>query len=349
MIALICFVLAVLASPFKSNIRLEAENAVLRHQLIVLRRKLKGRARLTNNDRWFFVQLYRWFPSILPVLMIIRPETLVRWHRASFRRYWRWKSCRRGGRPQIETELRALIRQMSTENFLWGAPRIHGELLKLGFSVAQSSVAKYMVKRRGPPSQEWRTFLRNHAPDIAAMHLFVVPTIGFKLLYGFVILRLDRRDLVWIGVTTNPTAEWVARQITEAFPWDDAPRFMIRDRHRIYGTVVTRRLRAMGIRDKPTAPASPWQNRFAERLIGSIRRECLDHIIVLGKEHLRRILKLCGLLQRRENASVIEQGCACLSPGSAIRHHKFARHTGRTSSSIRSDLDFRYTHPRRFN
>jgi hypothetical protein len=231
-----------------------------------LRRKLKGRARLTNNDRWFFVQLYRWFPSILPVLMIIRPETLVRWHRAGFRRYWRWKSRRRGGRPQIEIELRALIRQMSTENLLWGAPRIHGELLKLGFSVAQSSVAKYMVKRRGPPSQEWRTFLRNHAPDIAAMDLFVVPTIGFKLLYGFVILRLDRRDLVWIGVTTNLTAEWVARQITEAFPWDDAPGYMIRDRDRIYGTVVTRRLRAMGIRDKPTAPASPWQNGEAAAL-----------------------------------------------------------------------------------
>jgi hypothetical protein len=229
MIGLLCFVLAVLASPFKSNIRLEAENAVLRHQVIVLRRKLKGRVRLTNNDRWFFVQLYRWFPSILPVLMIIRPETLVGWHRAGFRRYWRWKSRRRGGRPQIETELRALIRQMSTENLLWGAPRIHGELLKLGFSVAQSSVAKYMVKRRGPPSQEWRTFLRNHAPDIAAMDLFVVPTIGFKLLYGFVIIRLDRRDLVWIGVTTNPTAEWVARQITGAFPWDGAPRYMIRD------------------------------------------------------------------------------------------------------------------------
>src|SRR6195256_4042578 len=291
MIALICFVLAVLASPFKSNIRLEAENAVLRHQLIVLRRKLKGRARLRNNDRWFFVQLYRWFPSILPVLMIIRPETLVRWHRAGFRRYWRWKLRRRGGRPPIETELRALIRQMSTENLLWGAPRIHGELLKLGFEVAQSSVAKYMVKRRGPPSQGWRTFLRNHAPDIAAMDLFVVQTIGFKLLYGFVILRLDRRDLVWIGVTTNPTAEWGARQITEAFPWDGAPRYMIRDRDRIYSTVVTRRLRAMGIRDKPIAPASPWQNGFAERLIGSIRRECLDHIIVLGEEHLRRILK----------------------------------------------------------
>src|SRR6266853_2267161 len=291
MIGLLCFVVAVLASPFKSKIRLEAENAALRHQLVVLRRKLKGRARLTSNDRWFFVQLYRWFPSILPAVMIIRPETLVRWHRAGFRRYWRWRSRRRGGRPPIEAELRALIRQMSRENLLWGAPRIHGELLKLGFELAQSSVAKYMVKHRGPPSQGWRTFLRNHAPDIAAMDLFVVQTIGFELLYGFVIVRIDRRDLVWINVTTNPTAEWIARQITEAFPWDAAPGYMIRDRDRIYGAVVTRRLRAMGIRDKPAAPASPWQNGFAERLIGSIRRECLDHVIVSSEAHLRRILK----------------------------------------------------------
>jgi len=220
MVALIWFVLTVLASPFKSKSRLEAENTALRHQLIVLRRKVRGRARLSNNDRWFFVQLYRWFPSILQVLTIIRPETLVSWHRAGFRRYWRWKSRSRGGRPQIETELRGLIRQMSMENLLWGAPRIHGELLKLGFEVAQSTVAKYMVKRRGWPSQGWRTFLRNHAPDVAAMDLFVVPTIGFDLLYAFIIVRLDRRDLVWINVTTNPTAEWVARQITEAFPWD---------------------------------------------------------------------------------------------------------------------------------
>jgi transposase InsO family protein len=291
MIGLLYFVQAMLASPFKSKMRLEAENAVLRHQLIVLQRKVRGRAHLTNNDRWFFVQMYRWFPSILKVVTIIEPETLVRWHRAGFRRYWRWKSRSRGGRPQIDVELRTLIRRMSIENLLWGAPRIHGELLKLGFSVAQSTVATYMVRRRGSPSQGWWTFLRNHAPDIIAMDLFVVLTIGFKLLYGFVIVRLHRRDLVWINVTTNPTAEWVARQITEAFPWDGAPRYMIRDRDRIYGTVVTRRLRAMGIRDKPTSPASPWQNGFAERLIGSIRRERVDHIIVLGETHLRRVLK----------------------------------------------------------
>ena len=180
---------------------------------------------------------------------------------------------------------------MSAENRLWGAPRIHGELLKLGFEISQSTVAKYMVRRRGPPSQGWRAFLRNHAPHIAAMDLFVVPTIGFALLYVFVIVRLDRRTLVWTNVTRHPTAEWIARQITGAFPWDEAPRYLIRDRDGVFGAVVTRRLRAMGIRDKPIAPASPWQNAFAERSIGSIRRECVDHLIVLGERHLRRILR----------------------------------------------------------
>jgi hypothetical protein len=175
MVRLLCFVFAILASPFKSKIRLEAENTALRHQLIVLRRQVRGRVRLTNNDHLLFVQLYRWFPSILKVLTIIRPETLIGWHRVGFRRYWRWKSRSRGGRPQIEADLRALIRWMNIENSLWGAPRIHGELLKLGIEVAQWTVAKYMVKRRGPPSQRWRTFLRNHAPEIAARDLFLAP------------------------------------------------------------------------------------------------------------------------------------------------------------------------------
>ena len=196
MFGLLCFLLALLASPFKSKSPLEGENAALRYQLVVLRRKMRGRVRLTNNDRWFLIQLYRWFPSIVQVVTVVQPGTLVRWHRAGFRCYWRWKSRPRGGRPQIETDLCALIRRMSIENPLWGAPRIHGELLKLGFEVAQSSVAKYMVKRRGLPSQGWRTFLRNHAPDIAPMDLFIVPTIGFDLFYAFVIVRLDRRELV---------------------------------------------------------------------------------------------------------------------------------------------------------
>src|SRR5271157_1392653 len=291
MIGLLCLFLALLTAQFKSKSRLEAENAALRHQFIVLRRKVPGRVRLTNNDRWFLIQLYRWFPAILYVVNIVQPETLVRWHRTGFRWYWHWKSRPRGGRPQIETELRALIRRMSVDNPLWGAPRIHGELLKLGFEVAQSSIAKYMVKRHGPPSQPWRTFLRNHAPDIAAMDLFVAPTIGFNLLYGFIVVRLARRRLVWVAVTTNPTADWIARQISEAFPWNDAPRYLIRDRDKVYGASVTHRMRAMGIRDEPIAPGSPWQNAFAERLIGSIRRECLDYLVVLGEAHLRRILR----------------------------------------------------------
>src|SRR5262249_48240395 len=228
MIALLCFVLNVLASPFKSKSRLEAENAALRRQVVGLRRiAVHRRVRLTNSDRMFFIRLYRWFPSVLKVITVIRPETLVRWHRAGFRCYWRWKSHSRG-RPQIDTELRALIRRMSVESPLWGAPRIHGELLKLGFEVAQSTVAKYMAKRR-PPSQGWRTFLRNHAPDIAAMDLFVVPTISFDLLYALVILRLGRRELVWVNITANPTADWIARQLTEAFPWEEAPGYLIRD------------------------------------------------------------------------------------------------------------------------
>jgi hypothetical protein len=207
MFALLRFFLALFSSLFKSKSRLEAENAALRRQLIVLQRKARGRVHFTNSDRLFLIQLYRWFPSVLKVITIIRPETVVRWHRTGFRHYWRWKSRRLGGRPQISAELRALIRRMSIENPLWGAPRIHGELLKLGFEVAQSSVAKYMVKRRGPPSQKWSTFLRNHLREVAAMDLFVVPTIGFDLLYAFVVIRLDRRALVWINVTTNPTAE----------------------------------------------------------------------------------------------------------------------------------------------
>jgi len=171
MIALLWVVLAILASPFKSKSRLEAENAALRRQLIVLRRNVHGRVRLTNNDRLFFVQLYRWFPSIRQVLTIVRPETLIRWHQAGFRCYWRWKSRSTGGRPRIESELRALIRRMSIENPLWGAPRIHGELLKLGFELAQSTVAKYMPKRRGPPSQGWRTFLRNRIGNITSQEI----------------------------------------------------------------------------------------------------------------------------------------------------------------------------------
>jgi transposase InsO family protein len=291
MVALLSFFLTLLTSPFRPMNRLEAENAALRHQLAVLQRKLGGRVQFTNSDRLFFILLYCWFPSILNAITIIRPETVVRWHRCGFRRYWRWKSRSLGGRPQIDAGLRALIRRISVENRLWGAPHIHGELLKLGFEVAQSTVAKYMAKGRDPSSQGWGTFLRNHAPHISAMDLFVVPTIGFNLLYVLVIVQLARRELVWVNVTAHPTAEWIARQLTEVFPWTEVPRYLLRDQDGIYGAAVTRRLRAMGIRDKPISPGSPWQNGFAERLIGSIRRECVDHTVVLGEAHLRRTLQ----------------------------------------------------------
>jgi transposase InsO family protein len=296
MVALLLLALNLAAALFKSKSRLEAENAALRQQLTVLRRNMHGRVRLTSGDRLFFAQLYRWFPSILRIITIVRPETLVRWHRAGFRRYWIWKSRLRGGRPPIGAELRALILRVSQENPLWGAPRIHGELLKLGFAVAQSTVARYVARRSyGPPGQSWASFVRNHAPQIAAMDLFVVPTIGFNLLYAFIIVRLARRELVWVNVTARPTAEWIARQITEAFPWNEAPRYLIRDGDAIYGTVVRRRLRSMGIRDKPISAGSPWQNCFAERLIGSIRRECVDHLVVFGERHLRQILRSYAL------------------------------------------------------
>ena len=179
MIGLLCLFLAALASPFKSKLRLEAENAALRHQLNVLGRSLHGRVRLTNHDRLFFIQLYRWFPAILRVLTIIRPETLVRWHRAGVRCYWRWKSRPQGGRPQIDTELRELIRRMSVENPLWGAPRIHGELLKLGIDIGETSVSKYLVRSRKPPSQTWRTFLANHLQSLVSIDFFTCPRFIF--------------------------------------------------------------------------------------------------------------------------------------------------------------------------
>src|SRR3979411_1842780 len=241
---------------FRSRASLAAEILVLRHQINIQRRHLPKRQTFSAMDRLIFAGLYRLAPTILNALAIMKPETVIEWHRIGFRSFWRWKSRRRGGRPTVPPEIRKLIREMSIANPLWGSPRIHGELLKLGIDLGQTSVAKYMVKRQGPPSQGWRTFLHNHADDIAAMDLLVVPTVGFDLLYAFVIVRLDRRDLVWINVTANPTAEWVARQITEAFPWDEAPRHLVRDRDRIYGTVVTWRSRVVGFPVSPFAPAS---------------------------------------------------------------------------------------------
>src|SRR3984957_3261328 len=281
---------SVLVLLFRSRVSLEAEILILRHQLNIQRRHLPKRLAFSAMDRLIFVGLYRLAPNTIKALTIVKPDTVIRWHRVGFRLYWRWKSKARGGRPTVPLEIRKLIREISIANPLWGAPRIHGELLKLGVDIGQTSVAKYMVKRRGPPSQGWRTFLHNHAPDIAAMDLFVVPTLSFHLLYGLLIMGHGRRHILWFGVTAHPTAEWIANQITEACGWEQAPRYLIRDRDSAYGEVFIRRLRSIGIRDRPTSPRSPWENGYAERLIGSIRRECLDHVVVFSERHLRHLL-----------------------------------------------------------
>jgi transposase InsO family protein len=257
--------------------------------LLVLSRRSPKRFRLRNIDRLILVWLCRLYPSMLDAVVIVKPETVLRWHRGGFRAYWRWKSWR-SGRPRIDRELRELIRRMSRENPLWGAPRIHGELLMLGIDVSESTVGRYMIRSGRPRSQGWKTFLRNQASGIASIDLFVVRTISFKLLYGLVILRHARRRLVRVAVTTNPTAEWIAGQVTEAFPWKEVPRHLLRDRDGAFGPAYTWRIRAMGIRDHPVA-RSPWQNGYVERLIGSTRRECLDHLMVFGEAHLRCILK----------------------------------------------------------
>ena len=281
---------SVLVGLFRSRASLVAEILVLRHQINIQRRHLPKRQTFSAIDRMVFVGLYRLFPKVCDALAIVKPSTIVRWHRAGFRSYWRWKSRRHVGRPIVAPEIRKLIREMSIANPLWGAPRIHGELLKLGIDVGQTSVAKYMARRRGSPSQGWKTFLHNHADGIAAIDLFVVPTISFRLLYGLLIMGHGRRQILWFGVTAHPTAEWIANQITEACGWEQPPRYLIRDRDGAYGEVFIRRLRSMGIRDRPTSPRSPWQNAYAERLIGSIRRECLDHVVVFGERHLRQVL-----------------------------------------------------------
>jgi hypothetical protein len=235
MLAFLTKLLLIIRSRLRSQARLQAEILILRQQLMVLGRKSPSRVRLRNLDRLILVWLYPLFPVLLNAITVVKPETVIRWHRRGFRAYWHWKSRRRGGRPKIDRELIALIRRMSHENPLWGAPRIHGELLMLGIEVAQSTVAKYMDRRGRPSSQGWKTFLRNHAAGIASIDLFVVPTISFKLLYGLVILGHLRRRLVRVSVTTNPTAEWIAGQVTEAFPWDQAPRHLIRDRDGSFG------------------------------------------------------------------------------------------------------------------
>lgn len=269
---------------------LETDLIALRLQVSVLQCQATHRPKPKRWNRLLFVAMYRIQPHILRLISIVQSETIVRWHRTGFRFYWEHKPRSQTGRPRVGAEVRALIKEISIANPLWGAPRIHGELLKLDIDVSHSTVAKYMVRGRKPPSQSWLTFLRNRAGCITAVDLFVVPTFTFRLLFGLDIVDHERRQIVHVSATYHPTAEWIAQQILEAFPWETAPRYLQRDRDGAYGKVFRDRLSAMGIRDRPTAPRSPWQNGYVERVIGSIRSEMLDHVIVLCERHLRLLL-----------------------------------------------------------
>ncbi len=276
---------------FRARAVLRAEISALRHQLLVLQRSSRGhRLRLRWADRVLWVWLSRLWNDWRSALLLIKPETVIAWHRKGFRLYWTWKSRCCKGRPSVSPEVRNLIRKMTLANPRLGAPRIHGELLKLGIPVSQATVAKYMVRHRKPPSQSWRTFLKNHAKDLVSIDFFVVPTITFQLLFAFVILGHDRRRPVHFAVTANPTAEWTARQLLEAFPWDNAQRYLLHDRDAIYGEKFCQTSRWMGIHEVLTAPQSPWQNAYVELFIGSIRRECLDHVMVFHEATCRASL-----------------------------------------------------------
>ncbi len=278
-----------LRSALESRQDLVLENLALRHQLAVLTRS-EGRPRFRPADRLLWIALRwlwdRWRDS----LVLVHPATVVRWHREGFRRYWARKSRRRPGRPLVDPELVRLIRRMATANPLWGAPRIHGELLKLGIEVSERTVSRYMPEQRKPPSQSWRTFLKNHMGDLVSIDFFTVPTARFQVLFCLLVLSHDRRRVLHFNVTDHPTAEWTARQIVQAFPWETAPRYLLRDRDAVYGFAFRHRVAGLGITEVLTAPRSPWQNPYAERLIGSIRRECLDHVVVLNSRHLHRIV-----------------------------------------------------------
>jgi len=267
------------------------ENLALRHQLLVLQRSV-GRPRLARWDRILWVWLSRVWVGWRSSLAIVQPATVLAWHRQSFQLSWRWKSRPNPvGRPKLDAEIRDLIRRMAKENPTWGRRRIRAELALLGYEVAELTVAKYMHRMSPRPSPTWRAFLATHARDIVAVDFFLVPTLTFRLLFVFVVLRHDRRELLHLNVTDHPSAVWTAQQIIEAFPEETAPRYLLRDRDAIYGDEFARRVEGMGIREVLTAPRAPWQNPFAERVIGSIRRECLDHFLILNDAHLRRLLR----------------------------------------------------------
>lgn len=267
------------------------ENLALRQQLAIYRRKGKP-PRLACRDRWFWIALSRVWKEWRGAVLIVHPDTVVRWHRNRFRKYWAQMSAgRHPGRPRTSRVIRDLICRMASENPLWRAPRIHGELLKIGIAVSERTVSRILQTIKRPPSQTWKTFLKNHIGELVSVDFFTVPTVSFRVLFVFLVLEHQRRRVLHFGITDHPTAEWAAQQIVETFADRDVPRHLIRDRDGVYGNAFQHRLRALEIKEVMTAPRSPWQNGFVERLIGSIRRECLDHVVVLSQRHLRRLLK----------------------------------------------------------
>jgi putative transposase len=291
MISVLHSLLLSLRTLTRSRAALHLEILALRHQLAVLQRSRPRRVRLAKADRWLWVLLSRLWTRWRTALVIVKPETVIAWHRRGFQLWWTWKSRRRLGRPTVPANIRTLIREMAAANPRWGAPRMHGELLKLGIDVCQATVAKYMGCRRPPPSQTWRTFVSNHVGQIVAADFFVVPTVTFRLVFVLVLLAHDRRRIRHVAVTAHPTAAWTAQQVREAFPWDEAPRYLIHDRDHAFDALgVT--AKAMGIQEVLTAPHAPWQNPFVERFVGSARRECFDNVIVFSEAGARKLMTL---------------------------------------------------------
>ena len=275
----------------RSRATLQIEVLALRHQLTVLQRSVK-RPSLTASDRFLWAWLAEVWRNWRSALVIVKPQTVIAWHRKGFRLFWTWK-VRRGqiGRPSVPKDVRELIRKMSRANPLWGAPRIHGELLKLGIDIGETSVGKYMVRHRRPPSQTWRTFLENHVKTMVSVDFFTVPTIRFQILYVFLVLAHDRRRIVHFNVTAHPTAEWITQQLREAFPFEQIPRYLLRDRDGIFGGEFRKDVKAMEIKEVLSAPRSPWQRAYIERVIGTVRRDFLDHVIVFNEASLYRHVK----------------------------------------------------------
>src|SRR6266851_525427 len=290
MSAVVFGILSTLGTLFRTQLSLRVENVALRHQLAIYQRTVE-RPSIQPGDHILWSWLSRRWATWREALVFVQPATVIAWQRKGFRDHWaRMSRAGKPGRPLISEEIRDLIRKVSGANPLWGTPRIVGELAKLGIKVAKSTVDKYRVRSRKPPSPTWKAFLENHVHDLVSIDFFIVPTIRFKLLFVLVVLEHSRRKVLHFNVTENPTAQWTAQQIVEAFPWDSAPKYLLRDRDAIYGRAFQRRVQSMGIEQVLSASRSPWQNPFVERFIGTLRRDCLDHVIALNERHLRHIV-----------------------------------------------------------